>query len=131
MYNEPRLTDFREYKLRSDRAWYMVCDEMSQNFKDLRAVYVDMTVHDWPIHMEIGERWSFPLLLFGEHGHLLDFAQIRLHMPRFSNEKLRSVARSVEERIMKPDSFQIREDEILARKLMGPVKARKILELSF
>ncbi|PLB54272.1 hypothetical protein P170DRAFT_397515 [Aspergillus steynii IBT 23096] len=131
MYNEPRLTEFREYKFRSDRAWYLVCDEMSQSFGSLRVLHVHMTVFDWPIHLEIGERWSFPLLVFGEHGRQLDIAHIWLQMPRFSKEKLKSVARSIEEKIMRPESFQIREDERLARKLMGRVKARKILTLAF
>lgn len=131
MYNEPRLTEFRKYKFRSDRAWYLVCDQMSQNFESLRVLHVHLTVYDWPIHLEIGERWSFPLLVFGEHGRQLDIAQILLRMPRFSKEKLRCVARSVEERIMKPESFQIREDERLARKLMGHLKARRILKIGF
>ncbi|THC91568.1 hypothetical protein EYZ11_008963 [Aspergillus tanneri] len=131
MYNEPRLTEFRVYKFRSDMAWYLVCDDMAQALVSLSVLHVHMTVYDWPIHLEVGERWSFPLLVFGQYGDQLDYAKIRLRMPRFSEEKLRFVARDLEQKIMKPQRFQIREDERLARKLMGSVKAKKILKVVF
>ncbi|KAI9042240.1 uncharacterized protein KD926_005740 [Aspergillus affinis] len=131
MYNEPRLTEFREYKFRSDKAWFLVCDAMSQSFEDLRVLHVHLAVHDWPIELEVGESWSFPLLVFGEHKPLLDFAKINLQMLRFDKNKLDFVSRSIEERLMKPEAFQIREDAKLARQLRGPLKARRILRIGF
>ncbi|KAH8432587.1 uncharacterized protein LDX57_010218 [Aspergillus melleus] len=131
MYNEPQLTEFREYKFRSDRAWFLVCDEICQKFEALRVLHVFLVVHDWPIQLEVGERWSFPLLVFGEHEPLLDYAGVNLLMPRFDKQKLTFVSRSIEQRIMKPEAFQIREDEKLARQLMPPLKARKVLRLGF
>ncbi|KAE8351391.1 hypothetical protein BDV28DRAFT_158797 [Aspergillus coremiiformis] len=129
MYNEPRLTAFRQYKIRSDFAWYNACDELAAACVSLKVLHVKLSIYDWPIRLEIGELWSMPLLLFGHHDGGLDYAGIQLQMKRFGNERLRAVARSLEQKMMKPKMFQIREDERLAKELMGPIKAKKVLKM--
>ncbi|OGM42848.1 hypothetical protein ABOM_009442 [Aspergillus bombycis] len=129
MYNEPRLTAFRTFKIRSDLAWYSACDEMASACVSLKVLHARIAIYDWPIRLEIGELWSMPLLLFGHYDGGLDYAGVQLQMKRFQDDKLRSVARALEQKMMKPKMFQIREDEQLAKELMGPIKARKILKL--
>ncbi|KAE8160567.1 hypothetical protein BDV40DRAFT_302154 [Aspergillus tamarii] len=129
MYNEPRLTAFRTFKIRSDVAWYNACDEMASACASLKVLHVRLAIYDWPIRLEVGELWSMPLLLFGYYDGGLDYAGVQLQMKRFQDDKLRTVARALEQRIMKPKMFQIREDERLSRELMGPIKAKQILRL--
>lgn len=129
MYNEPRLTAFRQYKIRSDIAWYNACDEIATTCVSLKVLHVKLAIYDWPIRLEIGELWSMPLLLFGHYDGGLDYAGIQLQMTRFNSESLRIVARALEQKLMKPKMFQIWEDERPAKDLMGPVKARKVLRL--
>ncbi|PLB36677.1 uncharacterized protein BDW47DRAFT_132673 [Aspergillus candidus] len=132
MYNEPRLTEFRIYKARSDMAFYLACEDMALAFKSLRVLHVDMRIYDWPIRLEIGELWSLPLLFFGGEGGTgikLDEANIRLRMVMFSDETLRRVARDLEQRMMGPVKFQVREDERLARELHMLGRKAKVLRL--
>ncbi|KAB8067655.1 hypothetical protein BDV29DRAFT_163146 [Aspergillus leporis] len=129
MYNEPRLTAFRTYKIRSDIAWYNACDDMAEAFSSLKVLHIKVAIYDWPIRLEVSELWSIPLLLFGHHDGGLDYAEVQLQMRRFEDEKLKAVARALEQKIMEPKTFQIREDERLARKLGGPVKAKSALRL--
>ncbi|PLN78313.1 hypothetical protein BDW42DRAFT_202228 [Aspergillus taichungensis] len=132
MYNEPRLTEFRIYKARSDMAFYLACEDMALAFKGLRVLHVDMRIYDWPIRLEIGELWSLPLLFFGREsgtGTDIDEASVRLRMVMFSDEALQIIARGLEERIMGPEKFQIREDERLARKLHVLGRKTKVLRL--
>ncbi|KAF7596160.1 hypothetical protein BBP40_003059 [Aspergillus hancockii] len=131
MYNEPRLTAFRPYKIRSDIAWYNVCDDMAEAFSSLKVLHVKIAIYDWPIRLEVGELWSMPLLLFGHHNGGLDFVNIQLQMRRFKNERLQTVARALEQKMMKPRMFQIREDGRLAKELAGPIKAKSVLRLVF
>ncbi|RMJ20747.1 hypothetical protein PHISP_08383, partial [Aspergillus sp. HF37] len=65
MYNEPRLTEHRVFKLRSDMAWHRVCEDMAAAFSGLRVLHVHLTIWDWPIRLKVGEGWSVPLLFFG------------------------------------------------------------------
>lgn len=123
MYNEPRLTEFRYFKLRSDMAWYLACEEMALRLSGLRVLHVRLTVHDWPIRLVVGERWSLPLLFFGRDGGL-DYVAVKLRVGMFAEEKVREAERGLEERIMGPRRWEIREDERLARELTGPVKTR-------
>lgn len=127
MYNEPRLTEFRYYKLRSDMAWYMVCDEMSLYFKSLKVLYATMTVWDWPIRLEVGERWSLPLLFFGRDNGV-EYVNVKLDMAMFNEKKLKDASAAMEEKMMNPKTYQIREDAKMARELAGPVKT-KVLKL--
>ncbi|RJE18919.1 hypothetical protein PHISCL_08737 [Aspergillus sclerotialis] len=127
MYNEPRFTEFRYYKLRSDLAWSMACEEMALNFTSLKVLHVDLAILDWPIRLVVGESWSEPLLYFGR-GHGLEFANVKLSMTMFNEEKLKAAALAVEKEIMNPVAYQTREDERLARELAGPVRT-KILRL--
>lgn len=128
MYNEPRLTDFRYYKLRSDLSWSLACEEMSLTMTSLKVLHVDLTIRDWPIRLEIGESWSQPLLFFGGDDGL-ESANIKLRMSMFDAEVRERVARALEKELMNPKAYQIREDERLARELAGQVKASKILRL--
>lgn len=129
MYNEPRLTEFRVYKHRSDFAWYLACEGMSDAFTSLRVLHINMTIRDWPIHLELDERWAYPLLAFGRKN--LDYADIKLHMVMFKEERLDAIARVIEKEIMKPIAYQIKDDERIAREMMGPVKAIRSLKLIF
>ncbi|GFF31805.1 hypothetical protein IFM61606_07839 [Aspergillus udagawae] len=130
MYSEPALLNFRWYKCMSDMAWYNACDDLTVYCKSLRVLHIDMKIGDWPISLQVGERWSLPLLAFARYGPRLDWVDIRLHMGSFKQDQLEKVAREIEEQIMDPTAFQIREDERLARELAGPVKA-KVLRLMF
>ncbi|KAF7168510.1 hypothetical protein CNMCM5623_001530 [Aspergillus felis] len=130
MYSEPALLNFRWYKCMSDMAWYNACDDLTVYCKSLRVLHIDMTIRDWPISLQVGERWSLPLLAFARYGPRLDWVDIRLHMGSFKQDQLEKVAREIEEQIMDPTAFQIREDERLARELAGPVKA-KVIRLMF
>lgn len=123
MYNEPRLTEFRPYKTQSDMAFYMVCDAMAARFTSLNYLHIEMNIWDWPIRLEIGERWSWPLLLFGESGGV-QAVNVRLRMGMFAEEELQAVAEGLERKLMVKKAWQIREDERLARELAGPVKMR-------
>ncbi|KAF7620158.1 hypothetical protein AFLA_005470 [Aspergillus flavus NRRL3357] len=129
MYNEPRLTEFRPFKIRSDIAWYNACEEMASACVSLKVLHVRLAIYDWPIRLEIGELWSMPLLLFGHYDGGLDYAGIQLQMRRFQDDKLRTVERALEQTMMKPKMFQIREDERLSKELMGPIKAKKVLKI--
>lgn len=46
MYNEPHLLAFRVFKHRSDFAWYLACEAISDAFTSLRILHVDMTIRD-------------------------------------------------------------------------------------
>lgn len=125
MYNEPRLTEHRVFKLRSDAAWRRVCEDMAGAFSGLRVLHVQLSIWDWPIRLTVGEGWSVPLLFFGREGKgMMDFVAVRLKMSMFGEKRLAEVARGLEERMMDPVKFQIREDERVARELAGPVKTR-------
>ncbi|GAQ05652.1 hypothetical protein ALT_2973 [Aspergillus lentulus] len=130
MYSEPALLKFRWYKCMSDMAWYNACDDLTVYCKSLRVLHIEMYIRDWPISLQVGERRSLPLLAFARYGPRLDWVDIRLHMSSFKKDQLEKVAREIEEQIMDPTAFQIREDERLARELAGPVKA-KVLRLMF
>ncbi|EAW11814.1 uncharacterized protein ACLA_005700 [Aspergillus clavatus NRRL 1] len=130
MYSEPALLHNRWWKAMSDMAWYNACDDLRVYCKSLKVLHVDMSIRDWPIDLIVGELWSLPLLAFARYGPVMDWVDIRLHMPRFQEDKLAEAARELEEKIMKHTAFQIRRDERLARELAGPVKA-KVLRLVF
>ncbi|KNG83367.1 hypothetical protein ANOM_009008 [Aspergillus nomiae NRRL 13137] len=76
MYNEPRLMAFRTFKIRSDIAWYIACDEMASACVSLKVLHVRLAIYDWPIRLKIGEPWSMPLLLFGHYDGGLDYAGV-------------------------------------------------------
>ena len=128
MYNEPRFTKFREFKCRSDMTWYLACHAMSQSFTSLRVLHLDLAVWDWPIRLELGEKWALPPLFFGRGGGL-EYADIKLSMKMFKEEKLKQTARLLEQAIMKPEAYQIKEDERISKELAGPVKAM-VLDLT-
>lgn len=129
MYNEPRFTNFRLYKHRSDFAWYLACEGMSDRFPSLKVLHINMTIRDWPIHLELDERWTYPLMAFGRKK--LDYADVKLKMVMFDEERLDAVAREIEREMMKPTAYRIKEDERIARELRGPLKASKCLRLVF
>ncbi|KAH1327366.1 hypothetical protein KXV58_005390 [Aspergillus fumigatus] len=103
MYSEPALLNFRWYKCMSDMSWYNACDDLTVYCKSLRVLHISMNIRDWPISLQMGS---------------------------FKQDQLEKVAREIEEQIMDPTAFQIREDERLARELAGPIKA-KVLRLMF
>src|SRR5699024_5380165 len=105
--NEPTLTDFRYYKLRSDLSWSLACEEMSLTMASLKVLHVDLTIRDWPIHLEIGESWAQPILFFGG-GDGLDSANITLRMSMFGADVREKVARVLEKELMNPKTYQIR-----------------------
>ncbi|KAL3493111.1 hypothetical protein BJX62DRAFT_90865 [Aspergillus germanicus] len=135
MYNEPRLSQFRPIKLRSDQHWFVVCERMADAFTNLSVLHVHMTVFDAPIDLEVGEDWSLPLLAFsGKGGRCgngggLRFVKVKLGYPHVSEEKIRSVEAELEARLMDPVALQVREDEKLAREMTGHMKASKVLSL--
>lgn len=71
------------------------------------------------------------MLTFERYGNRVDFASVWLEMGRFGDEVLRSVATEVERRIMVPERFRVREEERLARKARGNLKASRVLKLVF
>lgn len=129
MYNEPALTEHRIYKCLSDMRWYLTCGDMCEAFTSLKTLHLNLAIADWPIRLEVEEKWALPLKFFRD----LDYADVKLHMGMFKEEKLQKVARKLEEQMMKPEAFQIKNDERIARELMakmGPVKARKVLTIT-
>ncbi|OJJ36822.1 hypothetical protein ASPWEDRAFT_430380 [Aspergillus wentii DTO 134E9] len=126
MYHEPHLTEFRPFKLRSDIAWYLACEDLSLCLTSLRVLHINQTIWDWPIRLLIGELWSLPLLFFRG----LEYADVKLCMSMFKEDKLKQVAKLLEERIMNAEAYQSREDERLAKELRGPVRAN-VLKLVF
>ncbi|KAL4880024.1 hypothetical protein BJY04DRAFT_84969 [Aspergillus karnatakaensis] len=144
MYNEPTLTAFRDFKFRGDRNWYSLCERVVNNFSALKVVHIDVSVHDAPISLELGEAWSLPILAFQkakgkaekkekENGvGALDFARVRLRTKQFPKEVVRKAQRQLEEKLMDPIVLQMREDERLARQLAGGnPKAIRVLTLVF
>lgn len=130
MYNEPRLTAFRPFKGRSDMAWYLACHGMAHAFTSLRELHLDLTVGDWPVRLELGERWALPPLLF-KGGGGLEYVDVTLRVKMFKEEKVRSVARQLEQALMKPEAWQRKEDERLAREKMAQaLKARHVLVIT-
>ncbi|GES63030.1 hypothetical protein ATEIFO6365_0002072000 [Aspergillus terreus] len=127
MYNEPRLSEFRRFKHRSDLAFFDVCVAMAQTWTALRVLHVDLAVKDWPIRLQVGERWSWPLVVFGQYGEGMEYVEIRLRTGRFDDDRRREVARELEQKLMKPACFQRREEERSKQKK----KARKVLTLVF
>ena len=131
MYNEPRLQHNRLFKHRSDLAWYLAVEDLAVTCKGLRVLHVHLRIWDWPIRLEVGERWSWPLLAFERYGNRVDFADVWLEMDRFGLDTLRSAATAVERRIMVPERFRAREEERLARRARGNLRARRTLKLVF
>ncbi|KAF9883182.1 hypothetical protein FE257_003869 [Aspergillus nanangensis] len=131
MYNEPKLTVNRIYKERSDRAWYDVCKLMAKATKSLRVLHFRLRIRDWPIRLQVGERWSLPLAEFGDREERLHYVDIQLKTPMFDRAEVQAVARELEATLMDPAEFQMREDERLARKLSPAKKARNVLRLVF
>ena len=131
MYNEPRLQHHRLFKHRSDLVWYLAVEDLAVSCKGLRVLHVHLRIWDWPIRLEVGERWSWPLLTFERYGNRVDFASVWLEMGRFGNEALRRVAMEVERRVMVPERFRVREEERVAREARGNVKASRVLKLVF
>ena len=127
MYNEPRLSEFRRFKHRSDLAFFDVCAAMAQTWTALRVLHVELAVMDWPIRLQVGERWSWPLAVFGQYGEGMEYVEIRLRTGRFDDDRRREVARELEQKLMKPAWFQRREEERSKQKK----KARKVLNLVF
>lgn len=131
MYNEPRLLRFRVFKHRSDLAWYCACEDLAVACKSLKVLHINMKIWDWPIHLELGERWSWPLLVFERFGNKVDFASVSLQMCKFEEEKLKEMSREVEKRLMRSEAWQVREDERMARGINGKVKANRVLRVVF
>jgi hypothetical protein len=129
-YNEPRLTEFRKFKCRSDMAWYLACSAMAQNFISLRVLHLNVTIWDWPLKLDLKERWAMPLLLFERKGGL-DYVDVNLHMHMFNRDQLQKVAHQLEKALMKPKAFQVKDDRRLAMKLQGPMRAGKVLNIVF
>jgi hypothetical protein len=92
MYSEPALLNFRWYKCMSDMAWYNACDDLTVYCKSLRVLHVVMNIRDWPISLQVGERWSLPLLAFARYGPRLDWVDIRLHMGSFKKDQLENTS---------------------------------------
>ncbi|KAL3477860.1 hypothetical protein BJX99DRAFT_257030 [Aspergillus californicus] len=136
MYNEPSLTKFRDIKLRSDRNLYMLCESVANAFDDLSVLHVNLGVYDAPIQLRVGEGWSLPILAFGRRKRQrgekgLMFARVRLTCFQFPVDKVRRVEREVEKQLMDPIYLQLREDEMMAREMSGPMKAMKVLRVVF
>lgn len=131
MYNEPRLLGFRVFKHRSDLAWYCACEDLAVACKSLKVLHISMKIWDWPIHLELGERWSWPLLVFERFGNKVDFASVALQMCKFEEEKLKEMSREVEKRLMRSEAWQAREDERMTREVNGKVKANRVLRVVF
>ncbi|GAD96038.1 predicted protein [Paecilomyces variotii No. 5] len=129
-YNEPRLTEFRKFKIRSDMTWYLACSAMAQNFTSLRVLHLHITIWDWPMKLDLKERWAIPLLVFARKGGL-EYVDAILRMHMFNNDQLREAARKLEKALMNPRTYQIKDDRRLAMQLQGPVKAGKVLNVVF
>ena len=71
------------------------------------------------------------MLTFERYGNGVDFANVWLEMDRFGLDTLRSAATAVERRIMVPERFRAREEERLARRARGNLRARRTLKLVF
>lgn len=126
---EPHLLHHRLFKHRSDLAFYLSCEDLAIAATSLRVLHVNMRIWDWPIRLEVGERWSWPLLTFVRYGRALDFAKIRLEMCRFGDEALKTAAGEVEKKIMKAEAIREREEREIAR--AGVVRAGKVLRVVF
>ncbi|KAL2855053.1 hypothetical protein BJX68DRAFT_20935 [Aspergillus pseudodeflectus] len=137
MYNEPRLSQYRPIKLRSDQNWFVVCERMADALTNLNVLHVHMAIFDAPINLEVGEDWSLALLAFSGKGGKrgdgggLRFVKVNLGYPHASEEKIRNVEAELEARLMDPVALQVREDEKLAREMAGHIKASKVLRLFF
>ncbi|KAL2843671.1 hypothetical protein BJY01DRAFT_248566 [Aspergillus pseudoustus] len=145
MYNEPRLSEYRPIKLRSDHNWFIMCETMADKFPSLSVLHVNLTVFDAPIKLEVGEGWSLPLLVFSGkagkkengkgkdkgNGGGLRFVRVKLQYPKFPAWEVRHVERELEARLTDPVALQMREDAKLAREMSKPVKATKVLRLTF
>ncbi|KAL4889263.1 hypothetical protein BDV59DRAFT_205389 [Aspergillus ambiguus] len=125
MYSEPRLTEFRRYKHRSDLAFFDACTAMARAFTALRVLRVDLVVNDWPIRLHVDERWAWPVAVFARCGHGLDDVAVRLTMKRFERARLRAVASELEKMLMKPGRFEERESV----RRTAPEKAKRVLKL--
>lgn len=130
MYNEPRLTAFRWCKDRSDMAWYLACHGMAYNFASLRELHLNLAVWDWPIRLELGERWALPPLFFGRYHGGLEYADVKLSMGMFKKEKLENVARQLEKAMMTPEAYQRKEDARVAKEKTSQLKAKHILTIT-
>ncbi|KAL2866763.1 uncharacterized protein BJX67DRAFT_381691 [Aspergillus lucknowensis] len=134
MYNEPRLSRFREIKLRSDRNWFMACRDIADRFPELNVLHVELGVFEAPIDLQIGEPWSLPVLAFqgkGKEGGGLRFMQMKVKCNNFSEGEKRNVERDIEKLLMDPIAYQMREDAKLARELNEPVRGLSVLKLVF
>ncbi|KAJ9223336.1 hypothetical protein DTO169C6_4382 [Paecilomyces variotii] len=129
-YNEPRLTEFRKFKIRSDLAWYLACSTMAQNFISLRVLHLHITIWDRPMKLDLKERWAIPLLEFARKGGL-DHVDANLRMHMFNTDQLQEAARKLEKALMNPRTYQIKDDKRLAMRLQGPIRAGKVLNIVF
>jgi hypothetical protein len=102
MYSEPQYTEFRVFKFRSDLAWHLACHRMSWALKSLRELYLNLTIRDWPIKLELYEQWALPALGFGE-GRILDYVSVQLRARVSKQEQLQRVASMLEKAIKDPN----------------------------
>ncbi|KAI9370484.1 hypothetical protein BJX61DRAFT_88064 [Aspergillus egyptiacus] len=135
MYNEPRLTQFREIKLRSDRNFYVLCERITKACEGLSVLHIKLAVFDAPIMLEVGEQWSLPILAFAklrrDNKRGLRFARVRLECNQFADGVLRCAEQELVRELMDPVAVQVREDEKMARDMSGVVKAMKVLRVVF
>lgn len=76
-YGEPLLSEFRGIKKRNDGHWLSICNEIRVSFK-LKALYVVLEVHDWPVKLELTDDWAAGLFCFIGIG--IEYAVITVHI---------------------------------------------------
>lgn len=131
MYHEPRLLAFRIFKHRADLAFYSACEDLAVRCRALRVLHVELRVGDWPVRMEVGERWSWPLLVFEKVGNRVQWARVRLSVPGWKGDRLEGVEREVERSVLGDEAFRAREVERERVAREGRVRAGKVLRVVF
>lgn len=83
-------------------------------FRGMKVLHVQLRVFDWPIRLEVGERWSVPLGFF-RRGGVVEYADVKVKMEMLSEERLGAVGRELERRIMGEGKWVMREQERVRR----------------
>lgn len=109
-YAEPRLTEMRPWKIRSDKNWTRLCKRMAEEMKSVRCLRLELTICDWPTQLNHAAKWAKPILMLkGEEG--LDQVDIVLEHRSFTRQRLHAAARALENEMLTKEARRQRQHE--------------------
>lgn len=130
-YGEPEDCDHRRWKQQHNAKWLRLCTTIGKKMTDLKEIKVDLWLCDWPTQLEVGAKWTRPLLAMKGTG--LEDVKIFLRSKSFSEERLQSFATKLEMEMMSEQGIQKRKDkeQLAATKVkkLRPMRTAKTLRI--